>query len=176
MLPTTQFTLRKGLVSSDVLLSMAHTLLSALEMGQEAGILQINFSTTFDRVNHQGNLFKLYSVGIQGSVLSVLTQFLSNWPQYIIVDGCLSKLFNVVLGVTQESVFMSEVVTPEHHRAVIHSGNKLYNYAYDSTLVTVVPFPGERVAVTESSIHDLNWVSMWCDLLGMKLNVRLRLR
>ena len=29
----------------------------------------------------------------------------------------------------------------------------------------------ERVAVTESLNRDLNRVSMWCDLLGVKLNV-----
>ena len=34
--------------------------------------------SAFDRVNHQGILYKLCSVGIGGSVLSILTQFLSN--------------------------------------------------------------------------------------------------
>ena len=49
--------------------------------------------------------------------------------------------------------------------------NKLYGYADDSTLVAVVPSPGERVAVSESMNHDLNRVSVWCNLRGMKLNV-----
>ena len=39
--------------------------------------MQIDFSATFDRVNHQGNLYRLCSVGIGGSVLSIMTQFLS---------------------------------------------------------------------------------------------------
>ena len=62
---------------------------------QEARIVQIDFSTTFDRVNHQGILYKLCSVGIGGSVLSILTQFLSDRSQHIMVDGCRSKLVNV---------------------------------------------------------------------------------
>ena len=33
------------------------------------------FSAAFNRVNHQGILYKLCSVGIGGSVLSILTQF-----------------------------------------------------------------------------------------------------
>ena len=57
---------------------MSHTLQSALEMEQEAKIVQIDFSAASERVNHQGILFKLCSVGVGGSVLSVLTQFLSN--------------------------------------------------------------------------------------------------
>ena len=48
--------------------------------------------------------------------------------------------------------------------------NKLYGYADDSTLVAVVPSPGERVAVSESVNQDLNRVSVWCNLWGMKLN------
>ena len=87
ILPTTQFAYRKGLGSCDALLCVAHLLQSALEMGQVARIVQIDFSAAFDRVNHQGILFKLCSVGVGGSVLSVLTQVLSNRSQYVVVDG-----------------------------------------------------------------------------------------
>ena len=46
--------------------------------------------------NHQWILFKLCSVGVGGSLLSVLTQFLSNInrSQYVVVDGCQIKLVN----------------------------------------------------------------------------------
>ena len=47
--------------------------------------------------------------------------------------------------------------------------NKLYGYADDSTLEGAVPSPGERVDVSESMNLDLNRVSMWCNLCGMKL-------
>ena len=78
---------------------VSHTLQSALERGQEARIVQIDFSAAFDWVNHHGILYKLCSVGIGGTVLSVLTQFLSNRSQYVLVDGCRCKLGNVVPGV-----------------------------------------------------------------------------
>ena len=45
--------------------------------------MQINFSAVFDRVNHQGILYNICSVGIGGSVLSILTQFLSNRSQHV---------------------------------------------------------------------------------------------
>ena len=48
--------------------------------------------------------------------------------------------------------------------------NNLYGYAEDSTLVAVVPSPGERVAASESMNRDLNRVSVWCNLWGMKRN------
>ena len=78
VLPATQFAYKKGLGTCDALLCVAHTLQSALKMGQEARIVQTDFSAAFDRVNHLGILFKLGSKWVGCSVLSVLTQFLSN--------------------------------------------------------------------------------------------------
>ena len=57
MLPTTQFAFWNGLGTCDALLCVSHTLQSALERGQEAWIMQIDFSAAFDRVNHQGILY-----------------------------------------------------------------------------------------------------------------------
>ena len=78
VLPTTQYAYRKCLGTFDALLCVSHTLQSALESGQDAWIVQIHFGAAFDRVSHQGILYRLCSVGIGGSVLSILTQFLSD--------------------------------------------------------------------------------------------------
>ena len=82
---------------------MSYTQQRALESGQEARIVKIDFRATFDRVYHRGILYKHCSVGIGGSVLSILRQFLSNRSQHVMVDGCRSKLDNVVSGVPQRS-------------------------------------------------------------------------
>ena len=52
---------------------MSHTLQIALESGHEGMVVQIDFSAAFGRVKHQGIIFKLCSVGIEGSVWSILT-------------------------------------------------------------------------------------------------------
>ena len=49
--PTTQFAYRKGLGTCDALLCVSHTLQSALESGQEARIVQIDFSAAFDLID-----------------------------------------------------------------------------------------------------------------------------
>ena len=59
VLPTTQFAYWKGLGTCDALLCMSYTLQSALESGQEAMIVQIDFSAAFDRVNHHCIIYKL---------------------------------------------------------------------------------------------------------------------
>ena len=88
--------IRKGLGTCDALLCISHTLQSALESGQEARIVQIDFSEVFDRVDQQGILYKLCSVGIGGSELSLLIQFFSNRSQHFMVDSFRNKLCNVV--------------------------------------------------------------------------------
>ena len=75
VLPTTKFPYRKSLGTCDALLCMSHTLQSVLESWQEARIVQIDFSAAFDRVNHQGILYKLCSVGIGGSVFEYVDSF-----------------------------------------------------------------------------------------------------
>ena len=170
MLPTTQFAYWKGLGTCDALLCMSHTLQSVLESEQEARIVQIDFSAAFDRVSHLGILYMLCSVGVGGSVLSILTQFLSNRSQHVMVDGCWSKLVNVVSGVPRRSVLGPLLFLLYTSKLFYILENKLIGYADDSTLMAVVPSPGVRVAVGEYLIRHLGRVSEWCDLLGMKLN------
>ena len=64
VLPTTQFAYMKGLGTCDALLCVSHRLESALESGQEDRIVKIDFSASFDRINYQGIMHKLCSVGI----------------------------------------------------------------------------------------------------------------
>ena len=104
-----------------MLLCLSHTLQRALESGKEARIVQIDFSAAFDRVSHLGILYKPRSVGIGGSVLCILTEFLSNLPQHVIVDGYRSKLVNVVSGVPRQC-FGPVIVPSVHFGAFFHSG------------------------------------------------------
>ena len=67
--------------------------------------MQIDFSAAFDKVSHQSILYRLCSVGIRGSMLFILTQFLSNRSQHVKVDDCRSKLVDVLSGLPQGSVF-----------------------------------------------------------------------
>ena len=121
MLPTSKFSYRKGLGTCDALLCMSHTLQSALESGQEARIVQIDFSTAIDRVNHQRILYRLCSVGIGGSVLSIPTQFLSNRSQHVMVNGCRSKLVDVVRSAAGQC-FGQVIVPPVHFGALFYFG------------------------------------------------------
>ena len=96
--------------------------------------------------------------------MSILTQFLSNRSKQVIVDGCRSKLVNVVSGVPQGSVLCPLLFLLYTLEPFTIFENKLIGYADNSILMVVVPSPGVRVAVAESLIRDLGRVSEWCDL------------
>ena len=78
--------------------------------------------------------------------------------QQVMVDGCRSKLVNVISGVRH--CFGPVIVSPVHVRAFFILENKLIGYTDDSILMAFVPSPGIRVAVAESLIRDLGRVSV----------------
>ena len=112
----------------------------------------------------------LCSVGIEDSVLSILAQFLSNRSQHVMVDGCRSKLVDVVSGEPQSSALGPLLFLLYTSQLFSILENKMIGYADDSTLMAVVPSPGVSVTLAESLICELVRVSEWCDLWGMKLN------
>ena len=98
--------------------------------------------------------------------MSILVQFLSNRSQHFMVDGCWSKLVNVISGLPQGSVLGPFLFLQYTSELFFILENKLIGYADNSTLMTVVTSPGVRVAVAESLIRDLGRVSEWFDLWG----------
>ena len=86
------------------------------------------------------------------------------------MDGCRSKLVNVVSEVPQGSVLGTLLFLLHTSELFSILEKKLIGYADDSTLIAVVPSPGVRVTVAESLNRDLVRVNAWCDLWGMKLN------
>ena len=86
-------------------------------------------------------------MGIDGSVLSILTQFLSDRSQHVMVGGCRNKLVNVMSGVPQGSVLGPLLFLLYTSELFSILENKLICYADHSTLIAAVPSPGLRVAV-----------------------------
>ena len=80
-------------------------------------------------------------------MLSILTQFLSNRSQHVMVDGCQCKLITVVSGVPQGSALGQLLFVLYTLEAFFILENCQIGYANDSTLMAVVPSPGVRFTV-----------------------------
>ena len=169
-LPKGQFAYRKGLGTCDALITITHELQRALDSGAEARLVQLDFSAAFDRVSHEGLLFKLRDRGIGGNVISIIEQFLTSRRQRVKIDGSFSEYVNVVSGVPQGSVLgplLFVIYTADLFDVV---ENRLVNYADDSTLFSICNRPSDREYVAQSINRDLEQISLWCDRWMMKLN------
>ena len=71
----------------DALISISHYLQTSLATGMESYIVQLGFGAAFNRVSRSGPLFKLKSIGVDGCVLSICSELLSNHRQRVVVDG-----------------------------------------------------------------------------------------
>ena len=86
-----QFAYRIDQGCTDALPTISHHLQNFLDTEMESYIVQLDFSTAFDRVSHSGLLLKLKSIGVGDSVLSICREFLSNRRQGVSVDGATSE-------------------------------------------------------------------------------------
>ena len=110
-------------------------------------IVQLDFSAVFDRVSHSGLSFKLKSVGVGGSVLTICTEFLTDRRQRVVVDIASSEWIPIISGELQGNVFgllLFILHTSEMFELV---DNRLFAYVDDSTLLAVVHKPADRPAV-----------------------------
>ena len=69
------------------LISITHEIYEALDAGLEVRSVFLDISKAFDKVWHEGVLFKLSQNGISGNLLKLLTDFLKNRKQRVTLNG-----------------------------------------------------------------------------------------
>ena len=81
-----------------------HVFSKALDAKKDVRIVFCDVSKAFDRVWHEGLLYKLAKIGIGGKLLEFCKNFLSDRSQCVIVDGQQSDIGRVRAGVPQGAV------------------------------------------------------------------------
>ena len=64
----------------------------------------LDISKAFDKVWHDGIIFKLKSYGVEGELLSLLKNYLENREQRVVLNGQISEWRKIMSGVPQGSV------------------------------------------------------------------------
>ena len=64
----------------------------------------MDISKAFDTVWHEGLLFKLKRIGIEGDMIGIIESFLSDRKQRVTIDGKFSEWVDVQAGVPQGSL------------------------------------------------------------------------
>ena len=86
------------------LLEIYHKIIESLDKQKEIKFIFCDISKAFDKVWHDGLLFKLKEYGITNNLLSWFKSYLSNRKQRVITEGFISNWENTLAGVPQGSV------------------------------------------------------------------------
>ena len=86
------------------LVSITHEIYKSFNKGHEVRGVFLDTSKAFDKVWHDGIIFKLTQNGISGNILKLLRDFLSERRQRVVLNGQASTWTNVTTGVPQSSI------------------------------------------------------------------------
>ena len=100
-----QLAFRKGFSTELLLTQLTELWRKEVDKGNAVAVAFIDFKKAFDCVQHEQLLTKLQkNFGILGPLHNWLKSYLSNWPQYTVVNGVKSKMQSVSVGIPQRSV------------------------------------------------------------------------
>ena len=88
------------------LLCITHDIYQSLDDGLETRAVFLDISKAFDKVWHEGLLFKLKQNGISGNFLNVITNFLYQRKQRVALNGQHSSWTNIKAMVPQGSILV----------------------------------------------------------------------
>ena len=86
------------------LLAITHEIYKSFDDGFEVRGVFLDISKAFDKVWHEGLIFKLKQNGISGNLLNLLCDFLRNRKQRVLLNGQVSDWSDVRAGVPQGSI------------------------------------------------------------------------
>ena len=104
VLSSDQYGFRRGRSTEDQLLLVYDRVTSWIDKGYTVDVVLFDFAKAFDVVNHQLLLEKLSLLGVGGSLLGWLRQFLVGRVMQVVVGGGRSVSHSVCSGVPQGSV------------------------------------------------------------------------
>ena len=86
------------------LLSITHQICQSFDESFDVRSVFLDISKAFDKVWHDGLIFKLKQNGISGNLLNLLSNFLRNRKQRVVLNGQTSSWADVNAGVPQGSI------------------------------------------------------------------------
>ena len=149
---------RTGHSCTTQLLELMEDFTNFYEMEIPFDCIYLDFAKAFDRVSHQRLLTKLYNIGIRGTLMNWIKDFLKGREQRVVVNNEFSDWESVVSGIPQGSVlgpslftiFINDIPNDITSNVKIFADDtKLYNSAHLNHLIQ------------EDLNHLLQWANKW---------------
>ena len=153
---------RPGDSTINQLLSIIHSIHSAFDCNPtlEVRSVVLDISKAFDKVWHEGLIYKIRRCGVAGNLLLLLQSFLSNRKQRTVLNGQSSTWGNVQAGVPQGSILGPLLFVIYINDLAQNLRYKVKLFADDTSLFTTVQDP--QAAASDMN-HDLDLITSWAN-------------
>ena len=144
------------------LLSITHKIFTSFDNGLEVRSVFLDICKAFDKVWYEGLIFKLKQNSISGELLHVLSNFLSNRKQRVVLNGQKSSWTNVHAGVPQGSIVgpLLFLIYINDLSDNLTSNAKLF--ADDTSLFSVVHNVNTSAKELNDDLKEVNkWAFQW---------------
>ena len=160
---------REGDSCVSQLLSITHDIFKGFEANpslDSRGVF-LDISKAFDRVWHDGLIFKLKSYGVSGPLISLLQNFLSDRYQRVVLNGQSSEWKLIKAGVPQGSILGPLFFLIYINDLPDNLESKPKVFADDTSLFSIV---ADQQLTADQLIRDLNRISEWARQWKMSFN------
>ena len=86
------------------LIAITHEIYKAIDSGHDVCVIFLDVSKAFDKVWHEGLIFKLKQIGICDNLLLLWINYLDSRSQKVVLNGTSSSLCSTSTGVPQVSI------------------------------------------------------------------------
>ena len=153
------------------LISITSSIYEAFENFDETRALFLDISKAFDKVWHDGLIFKLKANGISGSLLKFFTNYLSNRKQRVVLNGIESEWRQINAGVPQGSVLGPLLFLVYINDLTDEIVSEMRLFADDSSIFTRVHQVSQTHNQLVSDLETINkWTYQWKMLFNPDMN------
>ena len=141
---------------------ISHKIYQALEEGNDVCFTSLDASAAFDRVWHDGLLYKLKCKGITGKLFDWIKPYLSDRFQRVVIKGQFSEWIKILAGVPQGSILGPLLFLIYIDDIINEIECDMYLYADDTTLLEVITDPVlsfEKINGDLTKLHT--WSKQW---------------
>ena len=160
---------RPGDSTTNQLLYLVHVIQSSFDHKKSLEVRHVflDMSKAFDKVWHEGLLFKLKQNGISGPLLTMLTSYLKDRKQRVVLNGHASNWEVIESGVPQGSVLGPLLFLIYINDLENGIKSKIIFFADDTSLFSIVNDP---ILSANELNHDLHLIERWAYQWKMSFN------
>ena len=144
------------------LVFLCHKIYEALENGQDVCFISLDASAAFDRVWHDALLFKLKQIGITGTLLRWLENYLTNRKQRVVINGKKSEWTHISAGVPQGSILGPLLFLIYVNDIINDIESEILLFADDTCIFEPVTDPIQSINKLNRDLEKLSsWAKQW---------------